>query len=293
MKIAIYGRTFNEQAIPYVRQFFELLDKYNTTCVIYQEFREYMEQLKIGLPVCGSFTDSEELATAKVDCLLSLGGDGTLLDTVTLIRDSGLPVLGINLGRLGFLASINKNDLADAMQRLHSSEYTIDSRIMIKLASNYEIFSGCNYGLNDCTIHKTDSSPMIIVHTYLDGEFLNSYWADGLIIATPAGSTAYSLSCGGPIVFPGCRNFTITPIAPHNLNVRPVVINDDHELTFEVEGRKSQFLVSLDSRTEVLDFGTPLKLKKENFKLNLLRLNTEDYLSTLRNKLMWGLDSRN
>lgn len=293
MKLAIYGRTFNEQAIPYVRQFFELLDQYQSSCIIYQEFRDFMEQYKIELPATGSFSNAEELAKAKVDCLLSLGGDGTLLDTVTLIRDSGLPVLGINLGRLGFLASINKNDLEVAMKRLHATEYTIDSRIMIKLVSDHPLFGGLNYGLNDCTIHKTDSSPMIIVHTYLDGEFLNSYWADGLIIATPAGSTAYSLSCGGPIVFPGCQNFTITPIAPHNLNVRPVVINDDHELSFEVEGRKSKFLVSLDSRTEILDFGTSLKLKKENFKLNLLRLNSENYLSTLRNKLMWGLDSRN
>lgn len=293
MRLAIYGRTFNDQAIPYVRQFFNLLERYNTTCIIYDEFKLFLEQLKIELPPSAVFSTSTELSLAKVDCLLSLGGDGTLLDTVNLIRDSGLPVLGINLGRLGFLASINKNDLELAMQRLHAAEYTIDSRTMIRLDSDKPLFSGLNYGLNECTIHKTDSSSMIIVHTYLDNEFLNSYWADGLIISTPAGSTAYSLSCGGPIVFPGCQNFVINPIAPHNLNVRPLVINDDHELSFVVECRKSQFLVSLDSRTEVLNSGTPLRLKKENFKFNLLRLNSENYLTTLRDKLMWGLDSRN
>lgn len=293
MRLAIYGRTFNDQAIPYVRQFFNLLEHYNTGFIIYGEFKTFIEQFKIELPATTIFSTAAELAGAKVDCLLSLGGDGTLLDTVNLIRDSGLPVLGINLGRLGFLASINKNDLEQAMERLHAAEYTIDSRTMIRLDSDQQLFSGLNYGLNDCTIHKTDSSSMIIVHTYLDGEFLNSYWADGLIIATPAGSTAYSLSCGGPIVFPGCSNFVITPIAPHNLNVRPLVINDDHELSFVVEGRKSQFLLSLDSRTQVLDSGTSLKLKKEKFKLNLLRLNSENYLTTLRDKLMWGLDSRN
>ncbi len=293
MKLAIYGRTFNEKAIPYVRQFFEILDIYGTQCIIYKEFREFMLQSGIDLPASGIFEDAQQLAEARVDSLLSLGGDGTLLDTVTLVRDSGLPVLGINLGRLGFLASINKTELDDAMKSLHSGLYTIDSRILIKLVSDHELFSGVSYALNECTIHKTEASPMIIVHAYLDGEFLNSYWADGLIISTPAGSTAYSLSCGGPIVFPGCRNFVINPIAPHNLNVRPVVINDDHELSFEVEGRTSKFLVSLDSRTEILDFGTPLRLKKENFKLNLLRLSSENYLSTLREKLMWGLDTRN
>jgi len=293
MRLAIYGRTFNDQAIPYVRQFFDLLERYDTSCIIYDEFKLFLEKVKIELPPAAVFSTAAELSLAKVDCLLSLGGDGTLLDTVNLIRDSGLPVLGINLGRLGFLASINKNDLELAMQRLHALEYTIDSRTMIRLDSDKPLFSGLNYGLNECTIHKTDSSSMIIVHTYLDNEFLNSYWADGLIISTPAGSTAYSLSCGGPIVFPGCQNFVITPIAPHNLNVRPLVINDDHELSFVVEGRKSQFLVSLDSRTQVIDSGTSLRLKKENFKLNLLRLNSENYLTTLRDKLMWGLDSRN
>jgi len=293
MKLAIYGRTFSEQSIPFVKQFFQLLDDYKSTYSVFAEFRNFMQAQKIALSSDSAFDGWEQLRNENVDMLLSLGGDGTLLDTVTLVRETRLPVLGINLGRLGFLASINKTELVSAMESLHAGQYSIDSRPMVRLESDPVLFGGINYGLNELTIHKQDSSPMIIIHTYLDGDFLNSYWADGLIISTPAGSTAYSLSCGGPIVFPGCNNFVVNPIAPHNLNVRPVIINDDHVLSFEVEGRTSQFLVSLDSRTELCNDRVALTLRKADFTLNLVRLNTENYLSTLRNKLMWGLDSRN
>jgi NAD+ kinase len=238
------------------------------------------------------FTQHQDLLN-QVDCLVSIGGDGTMLDTLTLVRDSGIPVIGINMGRLGFLASIAKTEIATAVDSLVKGHFTIDKRSLIKLDSNIELFNGLNYGLNDLTIHKKDTSSMIIIHTYLNGEFLNSYWADGLIIATPTGSTGYSLSCGGPIIFPSSENFVITPISPHNLNVRPIIISDNQVITFEVEGRSAQFLATLDARTETIESTVQLAVRKAAFQINLIRLHSENYLGTLRNKLMWGLDTRN
>jgi NAD+ kinase len=292
MKIAIYGRKFNDSAIPYVQQLIDLLNKEQVEVVIYEAFQVYLQaRIRFDKPV-GAFTRHEELV-GQVDYLLSVGGDGTLLDTVALVRDSGIPVVGINLGRLGFLASIAKEEIATAVESLLKGHYTLDRRSLIRVESDHELFGGVNYGLNEITIHKKDTSSMIIIHTYLNGEFLNSYWADGLIVATPTGSTGYSLSCGGPIIFPSSENFVITPISPHNLNVRPIIISDNQVITFEVEGRSSFFLATLDSRTETLESSTQLAVRKENFQINLIRLSNENYLTTLRNKLMWGLDTRN
>jgi NAD+ kinase len=225
--------------------------------------------------------------------MISLGGDGTLLDTVTLIRDSNIPVIGINFGRLGFLASINKNDIANAMASLVNKDFTLDKRVQLCIESELKLFGNENFALNDVTIHKRDTSAMMIVHAYLNGDFLNSYWADGLIVATPTGSTAYSLSCGGPIVFPGSGNMVVTPISPHNLNVRPIVLSDTNVLSFEIEGRSSKYLLTCDSRTEVIDTSIKVKVKKADFGINLIRLNIENYLSTVRTKLLWGIDTRN
>ena len=226
--------------------------------------------------------------------MISLGGDGTLLDTVSLIRDSQIPVIGINFGRLGFLASINKDDIVSAIDSLVNKKFTLDNRALLTVESDLALFGDENFALNDVTIHKRDTSAMMIIHAYLNGEFLNSYWADGLILATPTGSTAYSLSCGGPIIFPQSNNFVVTPISPHNLNVRPVVLSDTNIVSFEIEGRSSKYLLSCDSRTEVLDTGsTKISIKKSDFEINLIRLNSEDYLSTLRKKLLWGIDTRN
>jgi NAD+ kinase len=229
----------------------------------------------------------------QADVLISLGGDGTLLDTLSLIRDSGIPVIGINFGRLGFLASINKDEIRIAIKALHNKEYSLDKRTLLSLESKFDLFGEENFALNDITIHRRDKSAMMIIHAYMNNEFVNSYWADGLIIATPTGSTAYSLSCGGPIIYPSSQNFVITPIAPHNLNVRPVIIPDDVSLTFEVEARSAKFLVSCDSRTETVDRSVKLTLNKAAFHVNLIRLNNESYLTTLRNKLLWGIDTRN
>ncbi|SMO65217.1 NAD kinase [Solitalea koreensis] len=292
MKIALYGRQFSNNSLPFIQEVFDSLVSHSVDMVIYKEFKEFLEAKGINTGGTEAFATHSDL-TGQVSCMLSLGGDGTLLDTVTLVRDSGMPVLGINLGRLGFLASINKTEIKTAIDSLVRGEYTLDSRSLIRLESETNIFGEVNYGLNEITIHKKDGSPMIIIHTYINGEFLNSYWADGLIIATPTGSTAYSLSCGGPIVFPKSGNFVITPICPHNLSVRPIVVSDSNALSFKIEGRSKQFLISLDSRTEKVDSNTILTARKESFHINLIRLYNESYLTTLRNKLMWGLDSRN
>ncbi len=291
MKIAIYGRKYNESATVYMQQLIDCLEENNVEIVIYSAFHAFLTP-RVKLPKnIAIFTNHEELK--EINYLMSVGGDGTLLDTVSFVRDSGIPIIGINMGRLGFLASIAKQEIKTAIESLIKGHYTIDKRSLIRVESNIPLFDGVNYGLNEVTIHKKDTSSMIIIHAYLNGEFLNSYWADGLILATPTGSTGYSLSCGGPIIFPNSENFVITPISPHNLNVRPIIISDNQVITFEVEGRSAYYLATLDSRTETLETSVQLAVRKESFQLNLIRLSTENYLGTLRNKLMWGLDTRN
>ncbi len=292
MKIAIYGRPFNIQSIAYAQQLIDTLLKKEVEVIVHQDFYKFLKNNAVKLTNISTFSSHAELVNTT-NYLLSLGGDGTLLDTVTLVRDSNIPILGINFGRLGFLATVNKLDIDKAIDSLLKGYYTLDTRALIRLESNINIFGDVNYGLNEVTIHKQDASPMIIIHAYLNGDFLNSYWADGLIVSTPTGSTAYSLSCGGPIIFPRSGNFVITPICAHNLNVRPVVLSDSNVITFEIESRASQFLVTIDSRTVTVDNDIQIAVRRENFQLNLVRLNNENYLETLRQKLMWGLDSRN
>jgi NAD+ kinase len=293
MKIAIYGRQFNNSVLPHVQQVFDSLAKHSVETFVYDRYNQFISG-KIFFPKKFQiFRNYNDLVDAKVDVMISLGGDGTLLDTVTLIRDSNIPVIGINFGRLGFLASINKNDIANAMASLVNKDFTLDKRVQLCIESELKLFGNENFALNDVTIHKRDTSAMMIVHAYLNGDFLNSYWADGLIVATPTGSTAYSLSCGGPIVFPGSGNMVVTPISPHNLNVRPIVLSDTNVLSFEIEGRSSKYLLTCDSRTEVIDTSIKVKVKKADFGINLIRLNNENYLSTLRTKLLWGIDTRN
>lgn len=216
-----------------------------------------------------------------------------MLDAVTLVRDSGIPILGINLGRLGFLATTNKEIIEQAIEALALNAFTIDQRTLLHLDSNYPLFGDAPYALNDFTILKRDTSSMIVVSAYINGEFLNSYWADGLILCTPTGSTGYSLSCGGPIIFPNSGNFAITPVAPHNLNVRPIVIPDDAIVSFEIQGRTDSFLCTLDSRFEAITPAHQIAIRKEDFLVNLIRLHEQNFMSTIRNKLYWGLDQRN
>ena len=293
MKIAIYGRQFNNTVLPHVQQIFNILAEQNIETLVHDKYNHFISG-KIFFPKKFQiYRNYQDLMSSAVDVMLSLGGDGTLLDTVTLIRDSNIPVIGINFGRLGFLASINKDDISSAINSLIKKEYTLDKRVQLCIESELNLFGNENFALNDVTIHKRDTSAMMIVHAYLNGDFLNSYWADGLIVATPTGSTAYSLSCGGPIMFPGSGNMVVTPISPHNLNVRPIVLSDTNVLSFEIEGRSSKYLLTCDSRTEVIDTSIKVRVKKADFGINLIRLNNENYLSTLRNKLLWGIDTRN
>jgi len=292
MKIGIYSRQFNDTVLPYVQQVFNALVQHKVEIYIYQDLDQFLSGKITINSQYQTFTKGQPLK-GVIDVLLTLGGDGTLLDTVSFIRDSGIPVIGINFGRLGFLASINKDDIAAAIYAVVTNDFTLDSRVLLSVESDSKVFGDDNFALNDVTFHKRDDSAMITIHAYLNGELLNSYWADGIIISTPTGSTAYALSCGGPIVLPQSGNIVITPVAPHNLNVRPIVLGDDSVLTFEVECRSANYLISCDSRTVVIDSSIKFSIRKAAFELNLVRLNNETYLTTLRNKLLWGIDARN
>jgi NAD+ kinase len=292
MQIAIYSRVTSEVEASNVQQLLDELMRYQIVPVIYQPFYDTIcEQLSLSEEPA-TFSHASEL-DGKVAFLISMGGDGTLLDTVCFVQDKNIPVIGINFGRLGFLANIRKEDIHTLAEALTSQTYSIDRRSLVHLDSNVPLFGDIPYALNEFTIHKKDTSAMIKIHTYLNGEFLNTYWADGLIVTTPTGSTGYSLSCGGPVVFPETGSFVITPVAPHNLNVRPIVVPDNNIISFEIEGRSDQFLCTLDSRMETVDSNVQLAIRKEDFTISLLRLNESNFLHTLRNKLLWGIDKRN
>jgi len=291
MKIAIYSRGLGDDIRNQLNILLSELQKHDIKIYLYAALAEYNASLQ-SIPNISFFSGAGDLDNT-VDVLISLGGDGTILDTVTLVRDKNIPVLGINFGRLGFLASISKEELTMAVDALVNRTYVTGKRTLIHLDADPALFGETPFGLNEFAIHKRDTSPMIKIHTYLNGEFLNSYWADGLIVSTPTGSTGYNMSCGGPIVFPESASFVITPVAPHNLNVRPIVVPDDNIISFEIEGRSDQFICVLDARREIVDKDVQLAVKKEKFKMNLLLLNENNFLSTLRTKLTWGLDKRN
>jgi NAD+ kinase len=292
MKVAIYSRGLDiEQENPLLI-LLEELGRYDTDILLYNTL---MEQFHIPEHLTRkllSFGGSEDL-DETIDCLISLGGDGTMLDAVTLVKEKNIPLLGINFGRLGFLASISREELSLAVESLVNHTFIIDKRTLIHLDSNMPLFADAPFALNEFAIHKRDISPMIKIHTYMNGEFLNTYWADGLIVATPTGSTGYNLSCNGPILFPDSSSLVITPVAPHNLNVRSIVVPDNNVISFEVEGRADQFICAMDARREIVPKTIQLAVRKENFGINLIRLNENTFLSTLRSKLTWGLDKRN
>lgn len=292
MKIAIYSRGIENEQNKDMDVFLKELYAHNMEPVFFQDF---FNQFYSAVDINGeysTFSSASDLDD-NIDCLISLGGDGTLLDTVTLVQDKGIPVLGINYGRLGFLANIGKEEMRSAIKSLMERTYVIEERTLIHLDADIPVFNNVPYALNEFTLQKKDSSSMIKIHTYLNGEFLNTYWADGLIVATPTGSTGYSLSCNGPIVFPETGSFVITPIAPHNLNIRPIVVPDNNIISFEVEGRTDSFICTLDSRRQVVPKEALLAVKKEAFGINLIKMNENNFLQTLRNKLSWGYDKRN
>ena len=292
MKVAIYSRVMDKGQQSDVQLFFDELAKEGITPVVY---KPYFDEINphLSLPAdTETFAEHSDL-TSEIDFMISLGGDGTLLNTITLVRNKKIPVVGINFGRLGFLASIGRTEMVEAVKALALRSFIIDKRALIHLDSSLPLFGETPYALNEFAIHKQDIAPMIKINTYLNGELLNTYWADGLILATPTGSTGYSLSCNGPVVFPEACSLVLTPIAPHNLNVRPVVIPDNTIISFEVESRSGQIICALDSRREIVDKNIQLAVRKESFMISLVRLNENNFLQTLRNKLAWGYDTRN
>ncbi len=292
MKVAIYSRGLDfEQENPLV-VLLEELSRHDISIQIYQQLLTQFTLPGHLHEKLVAFSNSSELG-ADTDCLISLGGDGTLLDAVALVRDKKIPILGINFGRLGFLASISKDELASAVDSLVNHTFHVEKRALIHLDSNEELFGETPFALNEFAIHKRDTSPMVKIHTYLNGEFLNTYWADGLIVSTPTGSTGYNMSCNGPIMFPESASFVITPVAPHNLNVRSIIVPDTNVISFEVEGRGDQVICALDARREIVSKNIQLAVRKEKFCVSLVRLNENSFLSTLRTKLTWGLDKRN
>ena len=291
MKIGVHGKEFNRQSIPLIEKIFQTLTVHKTELYVSKKFEKYLKASVFKKFTWKTYAEGSNLQ--KLDVFLSIGGDGTLLESITHIGSNQTPILGVNTGRLGFLATTSKEEIEIALTKVLKGAFTLDKRALLRLESNKKLFGKLNFALNDFTIVKKDSSSMITVHTYIDGEFLNSYWADGLIVSTPTGSTGYSLSCGGPLVFPRSGNFILTPVSPHNLTVRPIVVSDDSELSFEVEGRNKEFLVSMDSRIAVVDESVKLKVIKERFKANLISLEGQHYFKTLRQKLNWGLDIRN
>ncbi len=291
--IALYAKEIKPAHVQDIQRLLHLLKPDRFKVLVSARFAKLIKELGLVADEFHVFHAPKDIQSKQVDLFVSIGGDGTFLDGVKYIFGSTIPIVGLNTGRLGFLSRISTDDLEGAFKHIEKGNAGIAHRSVIQLNSKPSLFGEYNFALNEMTIHKNDSSSMIIIHVYMDGEFLNSYWADGLIVSTPTGSTAYSMSCGGPIVFPGSNNFIITPVAPHNLNVRPIVIPDKATLTFKVEGRSDSFLVSLDSRTEVISSDVELTAKRHDNTIRLIKLPDYSYLKTLRNKLNWGLDKRN
>lgn len=292
MLVALYNRTFDPADAQSVVRILKLLETHKLQMVFYQGFYERLQPY-VDFPVTPRLFTGKKDLPRNTDMLISFGGDGTILDAVCFVGDSGIPLIGINLGRLGFLAAIPEEEVEAAILSLARGSYTLEKRSLVHLDSSIPLFDGSPFALNEFTIHRQDSSSMIKIHTYLNGEFLNTYWADGLMVATPTGSTGYSLSCGGPVVFPQASSFVITPVAPHNLNTRPIVVPDNNIISFEIEGRSQHFLCTLDARTETITSNVQLAVKKEEFMVSFVRPDEHNFLKTIRQKLYWGIDSRN
>lgn len=292
MKVAVYSRGIDPESFDDVKTFFEELKNYKLKYVVYEPLFASLKPYINLSDYTPTFTSGEDL-DKDVEFIIGLGGDGTILDTVTLVKDKPISIMGINFGRLGFFASIGRDNLSLAIKALALRTYISEKRTLIHVDADMPLFDNIPFGLNEFAIHKRDMASMLKIHTYINGEFLNTYWADGLIVCTPTGSTGYSLSCGGPIVFPDSENFSITPVAPHHLNVRSLVINDNSIISFEIESRSDEIICALDSRKEVISKNVSLAVRKEKFTINLLRLSENNFLHTIQTKLIWGLDRRN
>jgi NAD+ kinase len=293
MKVAIYGQYYQNSTEPIIRDIFVFFNENKVEMVIEAEFLTMLYEKQLIKKEYKTFTSHKEL-DSSFDMMISIGGDGTILRAATLIRDSSIPILGINAGRLGFLAMVQKENIETFLQFVIDKKYSISERTLLSLTCSPENadIQDINFAMNEITVSRKDTTSMITIETYLNGEYLNSYWADGLIISTPTGSTGYSLSCGGPILTPEVEALVITPIAPHNLNARPLVIPDKTEVKLKISGRE-QYLVSLDSRITSIKNDTILTITKTPFKIKMVEITDETFLKTLRNKLLWGEDKRN
>jgi NAD+ kinase len=290
MTIALFGKSFSPENGAYMRQLLMHLSDHQVNILIYKPFSELVEAF---VPEDIQYDVFLSHADLKADLLFSIGGDGTILDTVPFVLDSGLPVVGINMGRLGFLSSISKSEIGKAVESVLSGDYVVEQRTLLELVSPENVFGDVRYALNELNVIRNPEHSLLAIKVFVDDVYLNTYWGDGILLATPTGSTAYSLSAGGPIIAPSSKSFVITPIAAHNLTVRPIVIPDDSEICIQVEGREKKFVFSMDSRTCALDTSVQLKVRKAGFCINLVRMRGEDFFGTIRNKLMWGKDNRN
>lgn len=293
MKAAIYGKQISKSFLPAMSKLLSILESRGIDVVVYEPFMEFVEKkLFFKIANVEVFSSNEEIKNG-IDFLISVGGDGTFLDSVKMVQDSGVPIVGFNCGRLGFLAFISKDEIEEAIDDIVNSRYTISSRQLLKIESNSGKFSDFNYALNEFSVQKSENRSMVRVNVFINDEFLASYWSDGLIIATPTGSTAYSLSAGGPIVVPESNTMVITPISPHTLTFRPLVISSQNKLSLKVDGRSPHFIATLDSRTELFTATDEFTVTQAEFTINVLKFNRHSYYKTLRNKLMWGSDTRN
>ncbi|GGK55502.1 MULTISPECIES: NAD kinase [Flavobacteriaceae] len=293
MKVAIYGQYFKIEDTQYVEDLFQVLINHNIEFVIEHNYYKHLKK-HLDIAKYNTFSSYKKL-DSTFDFMFTIGGDGTILRAVTFIRASNIPIVGINTGRLGFLATIQKENISNAVELLLKKEYVLKERSLLSVSTFPEVenLNALNFALNEVSVNRKNTASMITIKTFLDDDFLNSYWADGLIIATPTGSTGYSLSCGGPIITPRAKSFVITPIAPHNLNARPLVIPEDTKITFTVSGREDQFFLSLDSRIKTINNNTEITIKKADFNLKMVQFKEQTFLKTLREKLLWGQDTRN
>jgi len=293
MKVAIFGQYYQNDTRPIIKDIFVFFNRNNVELVIEEKFLKILHEEKIVERQYNTFSTHADL-DKSFDILISIGGDGTILRAATFVRDSGIPILGVNAGRLGFLAKVQKENIESFLQIVLEKKYSISERTLLAIETspgNTEI--DITFAMNEVAVSRKETTSMITIETFLNGEYLNSYWADGLIIATPTGSTGYSLSCGGPILTPDVKGLVITPIAPHNLNARPLVIPDNTEITLKVSGREEQYLVALDSRITSVNNNSIIKIKKTPFNINMVEIPEETFFKTLRNKLLWGEDKRN
>ena len=292
MNVAIYGRKPNKQHLADFKAIIDLLEDYGWKLVLERKLKEVLAD-KLGVS-----NKTEEFSSHRdfhkgIDLMLSIGGDGTFIKTVGFVRDSGVPILGINTGRLGFLANISRDQIEYTMNQVKLKKFEFQKRSLLRVKTEENIFGEDNFALNEVTFHKKDTASMVTVHASLDNKYLNSYWADGLIVATPTGSTAYNLSCGGPIVTPGCQVHILTPIAPHNLNVRPMVVPDHMPIKLSVEGRDRKYLISLDGNSKSIKQDEEVTVTKAEFMINVVKFQDNNFLDTIRNKMLWGIDKRN